>query len=310
MDSKLKRISPDQYEILKQDIAAGHFGTVSKGKLLSTGEQIAIKVFKEPITNSKDEQAFWKEVQFLDSINHPACLSLIGYDIQPEDQSHGPIIITPYMKCGTLADRIELCFSDDDYLLTPTQQTIIIYGIARALAYLHQRNILHRDLKPSNVFLNDNLEPIVSDFGLSRSWIPDSDFILTPSVGTPFYIAPEVSTGHYTEKVDVFSFGMLLPQIFTNEKHLDDENYVGAIKRENVNQRIESGSRPPQPAQMPDNIYEVATYCWKQDPNERLPFSVLCSCLETEEYHVKGTDENAFEKYKKKIDEAENQNKS
>lgn len=92
--------------------------------------------------------------------------------------------------------------------------------IADALAYLHSRNTVHRDLKPENVLLTDQVNEDIklADFGLARKYIAlrqantelnDAQYYMQTGVGTLHYMAPEVFAGHYTEKSDVFSLGVL-----------------------------------------------------------------------------------------------------
>ena len=93
--------------------------------------------------------------------------------------------------------------------------------IASALAYLHSRGLVHRDLKPENVLLTSNGDIKLADFGLARKYSPlepnyaglVNQCYMQTVAGTPHYMAPEVFRGHYTEKSDVFSLGVLFFEI-------------------------------------------------------------------------------------------------
>jgi calcium-dependent protein kinase len=81
-------------------------------------------------------------------------------------------------------------------------------GILEAINHCHANNVVHRDIKPENIMINDEDEPKLIDFGLSKN---NSDMKKMATVaGTPFYMAPEVLNQNYTSKADIWSLGVLL----------------------------------------------------------------------------------------------------
>merc|ERR1712000_114123 len=82
----------------------------------------------------------------------------------------------------------------------------IVSSVAKAIAYIHDMNIIHRDMKAENLLVDENFNVCVADLGISCLRARRQ----SKGMGTPKYMAPELLEGKsYTEKVDVFSFGIL-----------------------------------------------------------------------------------------------------
>ncbi|CAL5354630.1 unnamed protein product [Camellia sinensis] len=98
----------------------------------------------------------------------------------------------------------------------------IALDVARGVEYLHSlahQSFIHRDLKPSNILLTDDMRAKVADFGIVRLAPDGKSSVLTKLAGTFGYLAPEYAvTGRVTVEIDVFSFGVILLQLITEEK--------------------------------------------------------------------------------------------
>ncbi|GLJ35710.1 hypothetical protein SUGI_0717360 [Cryptomeria japonica] len=97
----------------------------------------------------------------------------------------------------------------------------IVLNIARGLTYLHEdcrEKIIHFDIKPENILLDQNFNAKVSDFGLAKLINRDQNEVITLLRGTPGYMAPELLNMHFTEKADLFSFGVMVVEIFSGKR--------------------------------------------------------------------------------------------
>ncbi|XP_028804404.1 G-type lectin S-receptor-like serine/threonine-protein kinase At1g11330 isoform X2 [Neltuma alba] len=196
-------------------LGQGGFGPVYKGKF-EDGQEIAIKRLSR--SSGQGVEEFINEVELISKLEHQNLVTLLGCCIEGEEV----ILVYEFMPNKSL----------DEHIFDPLQQKSldwgkrcnIIEGIARGLLYLHRDSrlrIIHRDLKASNILLDEKLNPKISDFGLAKLFGGDEDQANTKRiVGTYGYISPEYATeGLYSEKSDVFSFGILLLEVITGRKN-------------------------------------------------------------------------------------------
>ena len=105
--------------------------------------------------------------------------------------------------------------------------------VARGIAYAHGKGVIHRDLQPGNILLDENGEPMVSDFGLAKWLDQDSDLTRTlETLGTPGYIAPEQAesrAGDLTSAADTYSLGAILFYLLTGRPPFVGPNVLSVI---------------------------------------------------------------------------------
>eukprot|EP00331_Platyophrya_macrostoma_P013003 CAMPEP_0176418970 /NCGR_PEP_ID=MMETSP0127-20121128/7781_1 /TAXON_ID=938130 /ORGANISM="Platyophrya macrostoma, Strain WH" /LENGTH=491 /DNA_ID=CAMNT_0017799383 /DNA_START=45 /DNA_END=1520 /DNA_ORIENTATION=+ len=199
IDMCVNRDIRDDYLIEKQ-LGSGAYGIVYGGTHKKTGEKRAIKAInKEKV---EDKEAFENEISILKSLDHPNILKL--FEIY--DYKNAIYLVTELCEGGEL-----FYYITKTKYLTEAQAAKIMRQIFSAIAYLHSNRVVHRDLKPENFLLkyeNDDSVVKLIDFGLSRKMAENE--ILTDPNGTPFYIAPEILEGNYTEAIDNWSLGVIL----------------------------------------------------------------------------------------------------
>ena len=105
--------------------------------------------------------------------------------------------------------------------------------VARGIAYAHAKGVLHRDLQPGNILLDENGEPMVSDFGLAKWLDQNSDLTRTlETLGTPGYIAPEQTecpADKLTCAADIYSLGAILFYLLTGRPPFVGPNVLSVI---------------------------------------------------------------------------------
>lgn len=202
-----------RYFVIEQILGQGGFGTVSLVRDADTAELFALKDIACQ-TNPNEVKSALDEITTLRSLSHPNIIKLIAADRLINVQEIHVLILMEYCSGGNLNDRL----ARPDYNIQMNLKWM--RQIADALAYLHSRNTVHRDLKPENVLLTVNEDIKLADFGLARKYmalkqssaesVNDAQYYMQTRVGTLHYMAPEVFAGHYNEKSDVFSLGVLL----------------------------------------------------------------------------------------------------
>ena len=292
-------LAKDDYEYHGKKIGEGSFGRVYEGTCVKTGATpVAVKIPKQEVT-FYDWTLNFRELQMLATARHCGTLQMIGFYI-PQEQGKGPVIVTPIMRNGTAGDALSKQYKGiEDERWNATAKSKYVFGVAAAMMYLHSRGIVHRDLKPGNVFLNDEFEPVIGDFGLSRM----CNLQMTESRGSPLWMAPElIGSEKYNGKVDVYSYGVMLFQLFSGSCTLDDRRPPTG-SRDVFLKRIAGGARLARVNGIPEFYWNLITQCWDQSPDVRPNFVQIVEGLQAkrESYAFPGCDLDALKAYEERV---------
>ncbi|KAL3726426.1 hypothetical protein ACJRO7_031339 [Eucalyptus globulus] len=202
-------------------LGQGGFGPVYKGKL-KDGKEIAVKRLSS--SSSQGVEEFKNEILLISKLRHRNLVRLIGCCTEGEEK----ILVYEYLSNKSL-DKF-LFHSSKKAELSWDIRLHIIHGVARGLLYLHRDSclrIIHRDLKVSNILLNEKMNPKISDFGLARMFECTQVLVKTHRVaGTFGYMSPEYAMGGiFSEKSDIYSFGVLLLEIVSSKKNTSLDNH-------------------------------------------------------------------------------------
>ena len=229
---------------IQQQLGKGGFGVVHKVKDVATSIEYALK--DVVCENESDISAVENEILTLSNIAHPNVISIIeSGDYEDTEGLRHMLILTEHCQGGNLNDRLRQPSSDEVVCKWIRQ-------MAEVLHFLHSRNLVHRDLKPENVLLTENDDIKIGDFGLAREFISVKEIHIAQGTvttyvtyarnymntyaGTRHWMAPEVfpgpqSHGHYNEKADVFSLGILFLAILERDFIIDlkGKKYYGTF---------------------------------------------------------------------------------
>jgi GAF domain-containing protein len=251
--------------VMKGAIGTGSYGEVYKA--LVRGKIVAVK--KLHVRNLRAEQidSFCSEASLMCQLNHPNIVGFIGAVTEPSNLC----ILTQFCNRGSLADLLlELTV-----VMNFAMKVQCALDAAQGMLYLHNSNpvILHRDLKSDNLLVTSDWTVKVADFGLTR-FISEKKQMT--QVGTPMWMAPEIIMGKkYTEKADVYAFGIILWEILTR-----DEPYEEKEPMQIVVEVVNEGLRPTIAAEMMDSpLVPLMTDCWHTEPQMRPTFEKIVERL-------------------------------
>uniref|UniRef100_A0A7N8WT10 receptor protein-tyrosine kinase n=1 Tax=Mastacembelus armatus TaxID=205130 RepID=A0A7N8WT10_9TELE len=299
---------------LGDPLGRGAFGQVVEAAAFgiekaSTCTTVAVKMLKEGATSS-EYRALMSELKILIHIGHHLnVVNLLGACTRPG----GPLmVIVEYCKHGNLSSYLKskrgeyspykeiwvwgrlpswtsaqerlsapqletiLQSTDDDHL---TMEDLISYSfqVAKGMEFLSSRKCIHRDLAARNILLSENNVVKICDFGLARDVYKDPDYVRKGDARLPLkWMAPETIFDRvYTTQSDVWSFGVLLWEIFS----LGASPYPGVCIDESFCRRLKEGTRMRPPEYATTEIYQTMLDCWLDRPTDRPTFAELVEHL-------------------------------
>ncbi|KAL7239774.1 hypothetical protein ACSBR2_005616 [Camellia fascicularis] len=273
---ELQTIKNSDLEYIKE-LGSGTYGTVFYGKW--KGCDVAIKKLKPScFTDGAPEHDrlvadYWKEAHILGQLHHPHIVAFYGVVMD------GPVTnlatVTEYMVNGSLKQVLQR----KDRTIDRRKRLIIAMDAAFGMEYLHEKNIVHFDLKSHNFLVNmrDPQRPVckIGDLGLSK--IKQRTLVSGGIRGTIPWMAPELLNSKknmVTEKVDVYSFGIVMWELLTGEepyRNMRSEEIIAGIIKGNLHPEIPSWCDPAWRSLM--------ERCWSSDPDSRPAFSEIAKEL-------------------------------
>lgn len=246
-----------------------------------------------------DKTRFEREIKILASLDYPSVIGFHGFSLPTQEQKHA-IILTTSTPHGNLASLINAEIKDPHSLPKGwnfTQKYIVAYGIARGMAYCHNKNIVHRGIKPINIELDENLEPKITNFDFAKL-VGSEKLEISINFGQDKFIAPEIFNGELIDsKVDVYSYAILLFNLFTGL--LPFPKLLGISYIDVINQ----GEQDTEPINdLPPIIRDLIIHCSSLSPEQRPTFQTIYELLETPKNLPIELDITVFQEYQNRLE--------
>uniref|UniRef100_A0A8C5L2V0 Mitogen-activated protein kinase kinase kinase 7 n=1 Tax=Jaculus jaculus TaxID=51337 RepID=A0A8C5L2V0_JACJA len=237
---------------VEEVVGRGAFGVVCKAKWRA--KDVAIK----QIESESERKAFIVELRQLSRVNHPNIVKLYGACLNPV------CLVMEYAEGGSLYNVLHGAEPLPYYTAAHAMSWCL--QCSQGVAYLHSmqpKALFHRDLKPPNLLLVAGGTVLkICDFGTAC----DIQTHMTNNKGSAAWMAPEVFEGsNYSEKCDVFSWGIILWEVIRHRKPFDEIG--GPAFR--IMWAVHNGTRPPLIKNLPKPIESLMTRCWSKDPSQR-----------------------------------------
>jgi serine/threonine-protein kinase len=259
-----RRSSADfgKYELLCE-LGRGGMGVVYKARHKELDRIVAIKmILASHLASPEQVERFYAEARAASRLNSAQVVGI--HDV---GQIHGQhYFAMDYVPGPSLAEVVR------EGPLDPATAARYVYGVARAVALLHQHGIVHRDLKPSNVLLDDEGRVRVTDFGLAKMLQAEGRMTRSGAiVGTPGYMAPEQAAGKGGDvgpASDLYSLGAILYELLVGRPPFSGETPLDTLVQVLEGEPVAPGRLRPG---IPREIEVICLTCLERAPGDRYP---------------------------------------
>jgi len=260
------RVRIDKY------LARGGMAEVYLGSHLTLERPVAIKLLHSYIEQDADLLSrFHREARVVAGLRHPNIVQIFDFDTT---DGH-PYIVMEYLKGPTLANYLRRMHERHERI-PPHQVARLLKGLTAALDYAHDQGVIHRDIKPGNILLNsradeipfdkpltNDVEAILTDFGLVRIVDATSQTASGMVSGTPMYMSPEQARGDKTDhRTDIYSLGVVLYEMLAGRVPFEADSTMTIL-------HMQINSPPPPIKGVPAAVQEVMNRALTKNPDER-----------------------------------------
>ncbi|CAH8275687.1 unnamed protein product [Arabidopsis lyrata] len=268
-------------------LSRNSFTSVFKG-VLRDGSPVAIRSIN--ISSCKNEEVeFMNGLKLLSSLSHENLMKLRGFCCS---RGRGEcFLIYDFASKGKLSNFLDIQEHETNQVLDWPARISIIKGIAKGIAYLHgsdqqkKPTIVHRNISVEKILLDEQFNPLIADSGLHNLLADDMVFSALKTSAAMGYLAPEyVTTGKFTEKTDIFAFGVIILQILSGKLMLTSSLRIAAENGEHsgfIDEYLREEFDKPEAIAMA----RIGISCTQEIPNNRPNIETLLediNCMKSE----------------------------
>ncbi|XP_073045353.1 protein kinase STUNTED-like [Primulina eburnea] len=266
-------------------IGKGGSSEVYRG-CLQGGKELAVKILK-PSDDALEH--FFSEINIITSLHHKNIITLAGFCLEDDRL----VLVYDLLSRGSLEDNLHGTQKFGKSFGWKERYKVAL-GVAEALDHLHNKAepIIHRDVKSSNILLSDDFKPQLADFGLS-TWVSSCSRHIGPSdvTGTFGYLAPEYFMhGKLDQKIDVYAFGVVLLELLSGRKPIDNGHPTGQeslvmwarhiLKKGDISELRDPDLVSDYDNDQVEKIVSAATLCIRDSPQSRPEISFILKLLQ------------------------------
>lgn len=269
-------VDVNDYKVIDR-VESGGFGSVFSVEDNNTKKMYAAKILNTHKDDLQYKRMINREIGIMIKCKHPTIINFIGFSLQDFNNQDNVTIFMDLAKRGSLSEflqKVQKGLLDCSY--DNTNRQIILVGIARGMMYLHQNHVIHRDLKPGNILLDEDLHPLITDFGLSKLNETGNSVSQSQQCGTFVYMAPEIFEGsRFNGKADVYSFGILMYEIITDSVPYPLLEKGKMTPFQFTSKVVNENYRPEFTVPIKKSLQNLIEKCWSNNPRERPTFEQI-----------------------------------
>lgn len=241
-----------------EELGSGGGGKVFK---VAKKELYALKEMNAKNAKTPEFTQFIQEYEIMSMLEHANILKTYGIFLSDEDNQ-------PFILLELCPQNLQKFIEDKKFL--NEELVKIIYQIAEGMKYIHFKKVIHRDLKPTNILIARDGTVKICDFGISKLMTIEEQ-TMTRGLGSQKFMAPEIinEEDHYDEKVDVYSFGVLVFFIMTG----------GLLPKIRIGD-ILTGKKAEIPTTFTEFAKKLINDCWNLEPKDRPSFKDIVDELD------------------------------